>query len=231
MTAGNIRYSGGPMTTFPVTETSRIRRMHERGTHEHAAVHAVLDASPLCHVGYVIDGQPFVTPTIHWRRGNHIFWHGSAASRFLKKVDGQRVCLTVSLMDGFVMARSGYNHSVNSRSAMVFGTAVRLTDPAEIEAALHAMFDDLFPGRWDTLRTMDPQELRATSVLWMDIEEASVKERNGPPGDADEADFPVWAGVIPMATTLGQPQSAPGPHHDLPLPEGLAQLVASGRLR
>lgn len=219
------------MTTFPVTETSRIRRMHQRGSHEHAAVHAVLDAHPLCHVGYVIDGQPYVTPTIHWRQGNRVFWHGSAASRFLKKVDGQRVCLTVSLMDGYVLARSGYNHSVNYRSAMVFGRARLLEDAADIEAALKTMFEDLFPGRWDSLRPMDPQELKATSVLAMDIEEASVKDRDGAPGDEDEAEFPVWSGVIPISTTLGAAQSAPGPHHDLPLPEGLAKLIGSGRLR
>lgn len=219
------------MAQFPVTERSRVRRMHDRASHEHAAVHAVLDASPLCHVGYVIDGHPYVTPTLHWREGNRVFWHGSSASRFLRKVDGQRVCLTVSLMDGYVMARSAYNHSVNYRSAMVFGQAHRITDPAEAEAALKVMVEGLFPGRWDALRPMDPQELKATTVLWMDIEEASAKDRDGPPGDDDEAEFPVWSGVIPMHTTLGAAQAAPGPHHDLPLPEGLAQLIGSGRLR
>jgi uncharacterized protein len=219
------------MSSFPVTERSRIRRLHDRGTHEHAAVHAVLDAAPMCHVGYVIDGEPYVTPTLHWREGNRVFWHGSSASRFLRKVEGQRACLTVSLMDGYVLARSAYNHSVNYRSAMVFGQAQRMTDPAAIEAALRTMVDGLFPGRWDTLRTMSPLELKATSVLWMDIEEASVKDRAAPPGDDDEADFPVWAGVLPMHTTLGAAEPAPGPHNDLPLPAELAELIGSGRLR
>lgn len=219
------------MSSFPVTERSRIRRMHERGSHEHAAVHAVLDAAPMCHVGYVIDGEPYVTPTIHWRKGNRVFWHGSAASRFLRKIEGQRVCLTVSLMDGYVLARSAYNHSVNFRSAMVFGRAQSLTDPDEIAAALRDLVDDLFPGRWDSLRPMRAQEQKATSVVWMDIEEASVKDRVAPPGDDDEAGYPVWAGVLPMRTTLGAAEPAPGPHHDLPLPEDLARLIASGRLR
>jgi hypothetical protein len=219
------------MSSFPVTERSRIRRMHERGSHEHAAVHAVLDAAPLCHVGYVIDGEPYVTPTIHWRKGNRVFWHGSAASRFLRKIEGQRVCLTVSLMDGYVLARSAYNHSVNFRSAMVFGRAQSLTEPDEIAAALRHLVDDVFPGRWDSLRPMSAQEQKATSVVWMDIEEASVKDRVAPPGDDDEADYPVWAGVLPMRTILGAAEPAPGPHHDLPLPKELARLIASGRLR
>jgi len=219
------------MADFPVTERSRIRRMHERGSHRHSAAHAVLDAAPMCHVGYVIDGEPYVTPTIHWRDGNRVYWHGSSASRFLRKVNGQRACLTVSLMDGYVLARSAFNHSVNYRSAMVFGRAQSLTDPDEIAAALRHMVDDLFPGRWETLRPMSAQELKASTVIWMDIEEASVKERAAPPGDDDEAGFPVWAGVLPMATTLLPAEPAPGPHTDLPLPDELARLIASGNLR
>jgi nitroimidazol reductase NimA-like FMN-containing flavoprotein (pyridoxamine 5'-phosphate oxidase superfamily) len=219
------------MTSFPVTERSRIRRLHERGTHAAAEIYAVLDTAPQCHAGYVIDGEPYVTPTLHWREGNRVYWHGSAASRFLRKVAGQRVCLTVSLMDGYVLARSAFNHSVNYRSAMVFGRAQVLTDPDAIAAALRRFVDDLFPGRWDSLRTMTAQELKATSVLWLDIEEASVKQRSAPPGDADEADVPVWAGVLPMRTTLAAAEPAPGPHRDLPLPAELASLIASGRLR
>ena len=144
---------------------------------------------------------------------------------------GQRVCLTVSLMDGYVMARSAFNHSANYRSAMVFGRAQIEANPDEIAAALRRFVDGLFPGRWDALRPMTAQELKATSVLWLDIEEASVKTRNAPPGDAEDADHPVWAGVLPMHTTMGAAQPAPGPHQDLPLPAELADLIASGRLR
>lgn len=219
------------MTSYPGTKRSRIRRLHQRGSHDAAAVHAVLDAAPLCHVGYMIDGEPYVTPTLHWREGNRVYWHGSAASRFLRQVVGQRVCLTVSLMDGYVMARSAFNHSANYRSAMVFGRAQIETNPDEIAAALRRFVDGLFPGRWDALRPMTAQELKATSLLWLDIEEASVKTRNAPPGDAEDADHPVWAGVLPMHTTMGAAQPAPGPHQDLPLPAELADLIASGRLR
>ena len=219
------------MSAFPVTERSRIRRLHARGTHDQDAVHAVLDASPLCHVGYVINGEAYVTPTLHWREGNRVYWHGSSASRFLRQVVGQRVCLTVSLIDGYVLARSAFNHSVNYRSAMVFGQAQAITDPAESEAALRAMVDDLFPNRWPHLRPMTAQELKATTVLWLDIEEASVKTRAAPPGDPEDAEHPVWAGVIPMTTTLGAAVPAEGPHHDLPVPDDLTALIGSGRLR
>lgn len=216
---------------FPVTQRSRVRRMHDRASHAWADVHAVLDAAPLCHVGYVIDGEPYVTPTIHWREGNRLFWHGSSASRFLRQIEGQRVCLTVSLMDGYVLARSAYNHSVNYRSAMVFGRAQRITDAQESAAALRAMVDSLFPGRWDRLRPMTAQEAKASTVVWMDIEEASVKDRTGPPGDPEDAHAPVWAGVLPMRSTLAAAEPAPDMPEPLPVPEELAALIASGRLR
>ncbi|GBQ23458.1 pyridoxamine 5'-phosphate oxidase family protein [Gluconacetobacter sacchari] len=217
--------------SFPVTERSRIRRAHERGSHERAAVYEVLDASPLCHVGYVIDGAPYVTPTLQWRVGDRVYWHGSAASRFLRAARGTRVCLTCSRMDGYVMARSAFSHSVNYRSAMLFGTAVLLEGEEEIAAALRDMVEDFFPGRWEGLRPMTAQERRATAVLRMDIEEASVKVRDAPPGDGAEGDYPVWAGVIPIRTVLGTPCPAPELPADVPLPPGLAALVASGRLR
>ncbi len=218
-------------THYPGSERTRLRRMHARGSHARADVHAILDAAPLCHVGYVIDGRPFVTPTLHWREGDRVYWHGSAASRFLKRASGTPVCLTCSLMDGYVLARSAFNHSVNYRSAMVFGTAHLITDPAETAAALRAFTDALFPGRWDTLRPMTAQELKATAVLWMDVEEATAKARAAPPGDADEAAFPVWAGVLPMRAGLGRAEPAPDLPPGLDLPPALAALIASGRLR
>ncbi len=135
------------------------------------------------------------------------------------------------MIDGYVLARSAFNHSVNYRSAMVFGRAQVLTDPEAITAALRHLVDDLFPARWPDLRAMTAQELKATRVLWLDIEEASVKHRDGPPGDAEDAATPVWAGVLPITTSLSVAQPAQGPHHDLPLPADLARLIASGRLR
>jgi uncharacterized protein len=218
-------------TQFPVTERNRVRREHHRGSYDKETVYAVLDAAPLCHVGYVLDGAPYVTPTIHWRHGNRLYWHGSSASRFLRAAQAMPVCLTASLMDGYVLARSAYNHSVNYRSAMVFGTAHKIEDKEEAAAALRYFVDGLFPGRWDGLRPMTEQELKATSVLWMDIEDASVKIRAGGPGDPEESAVPVWAGVIPMCSTLAAPEAAPELPADCALPEPLAELITSGRLR
>lgn len=216
---------------YPTTERSRVRRLHQRGSHARADVHAILDAAPLCHVGYVIDGAPYVTPTLHWREGDRVYWHGSAASRFLRQVDGQTVCLTCSLMDGYVLARSAFNHSVNYRSAMVFGTAHTVEGDHEKTEALRRFTDGLFPGRWETLRPMTAQELKATSVLWMDVEEATAKVRAAPPGDPEDAGVRVWAGVLPMRTGLAVPEPAPELPGDIELPGPLAALIASGGLR
>jgi nitroimidazol reductase NimA-like FMN-containing flavoprotein (pyridoxamine 5'-phosphate oxidase superfamily) len=207
---------------FPTTERTRIRRLHNRGSHARADVYAVLDAAPLCHVGYVIDGAPYVTPTLQWRRADRVYWHGSAASRFLRQVDGTSVCLTASLLDGYVLARSAFNHSVNYRSAMLFGRAQTIEDPDEKAAALHDFVEGLLPGRWASLRPMTPQEVKATSVLWMDIDEATAKTRSGPPGDTDEAAWPVWAGVIPVRTVFGAAELAPGAKDGFAAPIGVA---------
>ncbi len=141
------------------------------------------------------------------------------------------MCLTVSLIDGYVLARSAFNHSVNYRSAMVFGTARTVEDDGEKLEALRRFTDGLFPGRWDTLRPMTPQELKATSVLWMDVDEATAKARAAPPGDPEDAGVPVWAGVLPMRTALAAPEPAPELPPGIELPGPLAALIASGRLR
>lgn len=221
-----------PITTdYPTSERTRIRREHHRGSHARADVHAVLDAAPLCHVGYVIDGTPYVTPTLHWRDGERVYWHGSAASRFLRRIEGMPACLTCSLLDGYVLARSAFSHSVNYRSAMVFGKACSVEDADEKAAALRHFTESYFPGRWESLRAMTAQELKATSVLWMEIEEATAKVRTGPPGDGGEAQVPVWAGVIPIRTGFAAPQAAPELPDGIALPETLAALIGSGRLR
>lgn len=216
---------------YPTTERSRVRRLHQRGSHTRADVHAILDASPLCHVGYVIDGAPYVTPTLHWRNGERVYWHGSAASRFLRQVAGQTVCLTCSLMDGYVLARSAFNHSVNYRSAMVFGTARIVEDDDEKTDALRRFTDGLFPNRCDTLRPMTAQELKATSVLWMDVEEATAKVRAAPPGRPGGRGRPGVGRRASHAHTARCPQPAPELPGDIELPGPLAALIASGRLR
>jgi nitroimidazol reductase NimA-like FMN-containing flavoprotein (pyridoxamine 5'-phosphate oxidase superfamily) len=169
-----------------------------------------LDATPLCNVGCVFNDHPYVTPTMHWREGNDIFWHGSSASQMLRATNEAKVCLTVSIVDGFVMARSGMNHSTNYRSVMLFGAARKVEDPAEKEARLKTFVDGMFPGRWDILRPVTDQELKATTVLTMPIDEGSSKVRAGPPGD-DEEDYghPIWAGVIPLQTEVLAPVDDP----------------------
>ncbi len=164
----------------------------------------------LCTVGYVFDGQPVVTPTLQWREGNHIYWHGSSASRMLETSEGAKVCVNVTIFDGMVMARSAFNHSCNYRSVMAFGTAYKVVLPEDKEARLKAMVEQYFPGRWDILRPMKAKELKATTVLGMELKEVSAKVRNGPPGD-DEEDYelPIWAGVIPLATVVGAPVACP----------------------
>ncbi len=181
------------------SERTRVKRLNERGAYDRATIDAILDATPLAHVGYVVDGKPFVTPTLQWREGDRVYWHGSAASRMIEKAAGSEVCLTVTLIDGFVLARSAFHHSVNYRSVMVFGRPELVSDPAEKQARLEALVDGLFPGRSALLRPMRPQELKATSVLSMPISEASAKLRSGGPKD-DEEDYalPIWAGVLPV---------------------------------
>jgi len=186
------------------SDRTRVKRMNKRAHYDEATIHPILDAQPLCTVGYVFDGHPVVTPTLQWREGNHIYWHGSSASRMLETSEDAQVCVNVTIFDGMVMARSAYNHSCNDRSVMAFGRAFKVKDPAEKEVRLKAFTDALFPGRWDTLRPLTPQELKSTTVLGLELNEVSAKVRTGPPGD-DEADYalPIWAGVIPIGYRFG----------------------------
>ncbi len=214
---------------FPVSERSKVRRLPKRGSAERADVYAILDSNILCHIAYVIDGQPYVTPTGYWREGDRLYWHGSSASRMLRsQANDLPVCLTVTHFDGLVLARSGFHHSINYRSVMAFGRASRIDDPAEKLAAVEAYVERVFPGRNRELRPIEAQELKATTVLGMTIEEASAKVRTGPPVD-DEPDYalPVWAGVIPISQTFGaalpDPRLAPRtawPGHLAPFGEG-----------
>ncbi|MGG7566026.1 pyridoxamine 5'-phosphate oxidase family protein [Rhodovulum sp. DZ06] len=200
---------------LPVTERSRLRRSHQRGHFDRETIYSILDAQPMCSVGYVMDGKPYVTPTLQWREGDHVYWHGSSASRALKAGRGVEVCLTVSILDGFVLARSGMHHSVNSRSVMLFGEAQVVEDPAEKHAKLGRFVNALFPGRYEMLREEHAQDLKATMVLGMKIEEGAAKVRTGGPIDEDEDyDLPIWAGVIPVKMVAGEaipdPRNLPG---------------------
>src|SRR5580658_10166485 len=161
------------LPSFTPTERTRVRRVHERGRYDRDTVFAILDAALMCHVGYVIDDRPYVTPTLFWREGERLYWHGSSASRMLRTQSrGIPVCLTVSHVDGLVLARSAFRHSLNYRAVMAFGTAALVTDEAEKEAGLNAFVERLYPGRTAKMRAILPQELKATRLLGMTIEEA-----------------------------------------------------------
>jgi uncharacterized protein len=199
---------------------SRARRLHHKAAYDRATIDAILDAMPVAHVGHIVDGFPVVTPTLQWREGDRIYWHGSAASRMQKRAAEAPVCVTVTLTDGMVLARSGLEHSVNYRSVMVFGQARLVEGTAAKEAHLRAMMEQMFPGRWGQLRPITAQELKATRILSLPLTEASAKVSAGPPADpADDATWPVWAGVIPICLTTGAPEPAPDLAPGLAVPD------------
>lgn len=215
------------MDTFTPTPISRIKRHPERGSYDRGAVYAILDAGLVCHVGYVLGDQPLVTPTIHWREGDTLYWHGSAASRMLETLaGGVKACVTVTIVDGLVLARSAFTHSMNYRSAMVFGTARLVEDRAGKLAALEALIERLYPGRWAELRAPHEKEIKATAVIAMPIAEASAKTRSGPPVDSGEdLAAPVWAGVIPLTLAPGTPVPDPKLDTTAVLPEALSRYA------
>lgn len=199
------------MKDAPRTARTRLRRKPERGRHDRETINAILDAGLICHVGYVVDGQPYVTPTCYWREGDHVYWHGSHASRMLKRAAGHPVCLTVTHLDGLVAARSGFHHSINYRSVMILGKPKKIEDAEHKLRALENFVERVYPGRWKELRPATKNELKATTVLYMPIEEASAKIRTGPPLDDDEdRRLPVWAGVIPVRIVRGALEPDPG---------------------
>lgn len=190
---------------FVPSGRSTVKRLPKRGYYNRAMVYAILDAGFICHVGYAIDGQPYVTPTAYWREGDAVYWHGSSASRMLRALGtGVDCCVTVTHLDGLVLARSAFHHSLNYRSVMLFGKARKIEDAAEKLAKLEAFVERLYPGRWQELRPVSAEELKVTTVLGMHVDEASAKVRSGGPVD-DEADYaqPTWAGVIPVHSVTG----------------------------
>jgi nitroimidazol reductase NimA-like FMN-containing flavoprotein (pyridoxamine 5'-phosphate oxidase superfamily) len=196
---------------IPRTPRTTLRRLPARGVQDRALIYAILDQALVCHVGFVQDGQPLVIPTIHVRLGEELFVHGSPASRMLKAL-GQtvEVCVTVTLVDGLVLARSAFHHSMNYRSVMVFGQARVVATSEEKLRVLQGLSEHLVRGRWQDVRQPSPAELNATQVLALPITEASAKVRTGPPlDDADDLSWPVWAGVLPLGLTAGDPVPDP----------------------
>jgi uncharacterized protein len=199
-----------PQQQLSRTERTRVRRHAERARTGRADLYAVLDAGMVCHLGVQVDGSPVVLPTAYGRIADTLYVHGSSGNRAMRAADGQEICVCVTHIDGLVCARAAFTHSMNYRSAVIFGTARLVTDEAERIAGLRAVTEQLIPGRWQSLRKPTRKELAATSVLAVPLTEASVKVRNGPPLD-DESDLSsdVWAGVVPVTTVFGEPWPDP----------------------
>jgi len=217
------------MTEYARTARNRVRRHPERGAYDSATIDPIVDGALLCHVGFVIEGQPFVIPTLHARDGDTILLHGAAGSRLLKHAaTGAPLCITVTHLDGLVLARSVFNHSINYRSAVLFGVGRVVDDPAEKEDALLRFTERLLPGRWDDAREPTEKEIRATGVVAVAIESASAKVRSGPPkDDDDDLALPVWAGVIPVSAQFDTPIRDDNGTATPPLPEYLTRLLAA----
>jgi hypothetical protein len=213
------------------TDRTRVRRIPELGAYDRPTIDAILDAGIVAHLGFVHEGQPFVIPTLHSRIGDVLYVHGSAASRTLKSVaEGLRVCVTVTLLDGIVLARSIFEHSIDYRSVVVLGAARLIDDPEEKLAALHAFSEQVLPGRWDDCRPPSDQELKATSILALPLTEASAKISAGPPEDAESPDgaLDVWAGNIPLVVTAKAPVPDPALRAGIPVPPYAAEYHRPG---
>lgn len=213
------------MSDIQVTSRTKLGRLPERGSHDREVIHQILDEGFVCHVGFAINGQPFVVPTGYGRSGDHIYFHGSAASRMVRNLSsGVPVCITVTLVDALVLARSIFHHSMNYRSVMILGTAIPVEDHAEKLEALRVISDNIIRGRWDEVREPNDQELKATSVLKVPIHEASAKIRTGPPkDDKPDYDLPVWAGVLPLEVRPAEPVIDPGMRMQLEVPDSVKQ--------
>ncbi len=198
------------MSQNKVTARTQIKRGLKRAEYDVDKVHAIIDEALICHVGFLVKSQPLVIPTCHWRDGNKIYWHAHSKAQNVNAPESTETCMTITLLDGLVMARSAFNHSVNYRSVMIFGKPQDITDAAEKERQLKLMVDKFSPERWDQLRPITDTEVKATGVLMMDLDEVSCKVRSGPAVDEPEdVSWPVWAGVLPMTSEFGAAQENP----------------------
>lgn len=211
------------MTEIQPTDRTRLKRTPDRASFDRETVNAILDAAVMCHLGYVVDGSPHVIPTLHWRDGDRLYIHGSAASRTIRAVSGgSEVCAVVSHFDGLVLARSAFHHSVDYRSVIIYGRPETVSDERK-EEVLRLLVEHLTPGRWDELRPVNAQEMKATTVLELPIVEASAKLRSGPPVDeAEDMDWPVWAGNVPFDVVRRAPVPDPALAAGTQLPAYLA---------
>jgi len=207
--------------TFPQTDRTKLKRLPKRGHFDRDTVYSILDEGFICHIGFVVDGQPFVIPTGYARVDDKLYIHGSQASRMLRSLGGGiDACVTVTIVDGLVLARSAFHHSMNYRSVLVLGRATFVSDPEEKYAALLALSEHIVPGRWADVREPNEEEMKLTTVLCLSLEEASAKIRTGPPLD-DEEDYalPIWAGVVPLKLVAGEPIKDPLLTAEVPVPD------------
>ena len=214
------------MSDFPKTKRNQVKRIPKRGKYDKETIYDIMDQGLICHVGFVQDGQPFVIPTLHARDGDNLLLHGASTSRMMKHfAAGNPACVTITLVDGLVLARSTFHHSVNYRSVVVFGSGYLVSDEGKM-AALERFTERIMPGRWDDARQPNAQELKATSVIAIPMESASAKIRVGGPVDDDEDyELPVWAGVVPLSEQVGTPQVDPLSRNDVPLPDYISNYV------
>jgi uncharacterized protein len=221
------------MSQFTPTPRTQVRRLADRGRYDSETVHQILDEGFLCHVGFVLDGQPFVIPTGYARVDDAIYIHGSAASRMLKTLaGGVQVCVTVTLVDGFVLARSAFHHSMNYRSVVMLGHATPVEDLEEKKRALEAFTEHIVQGRWNYVRPVREVELKQTSVLRLPLNEVSAKVRTGPPkDDAEDYELPIWAGILPLRLTPGDPIADAKLPMGTPLPDHLRKYSGAAARR
>jgi uncharacterized protein len=213
---------------LPVTERTRHRRLREQGSTDRRDLDDILRAGLICHLGVIVDGDPMVLPTVYGLDGDTVYLHGSVASRSLVAAPQATICVTVTHLDGLVLARSVFEHAVNYRSAMIYGVPRLVTEPAEKLAGLRALTEHLVPGQWDYARRPSKKELAKTTLLALSLAEASVKIRTGPPDDGDTPDaaLPVWAGVIPVTAIWRSPEPDPVLPAGIPLPPHVAALTS-----
>lgn len=209
---------------FKANQRNSVKRLPKRASYDRETIFGILDENYLCHVGFAVDGQPFVIPTLYGRIGDAIYIHGSNVSRMLGHAGAAvEICIAVTSVDALVLARSAFHHSINYRSAVVFGRGEAVTDDAEKLAALKAISDSVVRGRWEDCRLPNSKELNVTSVIRIKIDDASAKSRTGMPiDDADDMSLPVWAGLVPVHSALGTPQPDPGLDPEIGLPDYLA---------
>jgi len=212
---------------FPKTARNQVLRHPERGQYDSAVIYPIVDEAIICHVGFVLDEQPYVVPTLHARQGDTILLHGAKASRLLRHVEaGGELCIAITIVDGIVLARSVFSHSINYRSAVLFGSGSIIRDEHERLQALAAFTERLIPGRWADARPPNPVELKQTTIVAVAIESASAKIRTGPPKDAeDDLELPVWAGVLPLYQTSGPPVAVPGLAEAIEVPDYLRHYM------